>query len=157
MDIFTWKLSSSSIKIWDSGKAPAILIFFVCNKTCIVETKSRLSDGILSWCDEHGSDFADEAALKKAKHSGKAYIKINESYNVDDVTGLPTPFELAEDLRWDEGGELYCQYDLALDRMPSVESRIYEEVEKHNQLEDETTDQKPEEAEKEFSFDEWYV
>jgi hypothetical protein len=116
--------------------------------------RSKLSDGILSWCDEHGSDFADEAALKKAKHSGKAYIKINDSYNVDDVTGLPTPFDLTVDSRWDEGGELYRLYDLTLDRKQIVECRTSENVEKHDQAEDESAEEKPE-AEKEFSFDEW--
>ncbi len=57
--------------------------------------RGKLVDGILAWCDEDGEEFPDEAALKKAKHSGKAYLKINDSFQADDVTGLPIPFFLS--------------------------------------------------------------
>ena len=90
--------------------------------------RGKLIDGILAWCDDDGAEFADDAALKKAKHSGKAYLKINDAFNADDVTGLPTPFELTGDPRWGEGGEFYRLYDLALDRRPIVENRASEKV-----------------------------
>jgi hypothetical protein len=78
--------------------------------------RSKVYDGLLVWCDEDGGEFADEAFLKKAKHSGTAYLKINDTYVADDVTGLPTPFELTGDDRWDQGGDLLDVYDLKLDR-----------------------------------------
>ncbi len=78
--------------------------------------RSKVYDNLLVWCDEGGDEFKDDAALKKAKHSGTAYLKVNDEYVVDDVTGLPTPYELTGDPRWSEGGELLRLYDLALDR-----------------------------------------
>ncbi len=84
--------------------------------------RGKLYDNILSWCDEDGVEFTDDAALKKAKHSGKAYLKINDDFQVDDVTGLPTPFELTADPDWNEGGKLYQLFDLALDRRPAIEN-----------------------------------
>ncbi|MCK7503054.1 MAG: hypothetical protein MZV70_02420 [Desulfobacterales bacterium] len=42
--------------------------------------RSKVYDGLLVWCDEDGGEFADEAFLKKAKHSGTAYLKINDTY-----------------------------------------------------------------------------
>ena len=93
--------------------------------------RGKLYDGVLTWCDDDGAEFADEAALKKAKHSGRAYLKINDSYNADDVTGLPTPFELTGDPRWNEGGELYRLYDLALDRRQIIENTGSDEVLAH--------------------------
>jgi len=114
--------------------------------------RGKLYDGILCWCDEDGEEFADEAALKKAKHSGKAYLKINDAFNADDVTGLPTPHELTGDPRWDEAGELYSLYDLGLDRRPIVENGASEDDTQTELLENEP-DEEPEE--REFSFDEW--
>jgi DNA primase len=90
-----WGVSKSALTSWVRGK---------------------IYDGLLAWCDEDGSEFNDEAALKKAKHSGTAYLKVNEAFVADDPTGLPTPFELTGDDRWDEGGEFFRLYDLALDR-----------------------------------------
>jgi len=58
---------------------------------------ARSTDNLLVWCDEDGAEFKDDAALKKAKHSGTAYLKVNDEYVVDDVTGLPTPYELTGD------------------------------------------------------------
>jgi DNA primase len=78
--------------------------------------RNKVYDGLLVWCDEDGGEFGDEAFLKKAKHSGTAYLKINDTYVADDVTGLPTPFELTGDDRWDQGGDLLEVYDLKLDR-----------------------------------------
>ena len=68
--------------------------------------RGKVYDGLLAWCNDYGEEFADDAALKKAKHSGTAYLKINDAFVVDDVTGLPTPFELTGDDSWDQGGEL---------------------------------------------------
>ncbi len=90
----------------------------------------------MAWCDDDGAEFADEAALKKAKHSGRAYLKINDSYNADDVTGLPTPFELTGDPRWNEGGELYRLYDLALDRKQNIENTGSDEVSAYESTDD---------------------
>ena len=101
----------------------------------------------------------DEPALKKAKHSGKAYLKINDSFSVDDVTGLPTPFELTADPRWNEDGELYRLYDLALDRRPIVEYRASEKVDESDLPEDELVEEHEEEKQ-EFtlvSFCGWIV
>jgi hypothetical protein len=110
-----------------------------------------LYDGILSWCNEEGEDFEDNAALKKAKHSGKAYLKINDSFHINDVTGLPTPFELTGDPRWDEGGELYRLYDLGLDRKPSVRSKPHGQTLTHHQTDDDAAEEY-EEDQPEFSF-----
>jgi DNA primase len=68
----------------------------------------RVSKGLLVWCDGLGKEFSDEASLSKAKHSGKAFIRL--AY----PCGLPTPFELTGDLRWKEGGEFYETWDLGL-------------------------------------------
>ena len=76
-----WGVSKSALTSWVRGK---------------------VYDGLLAWCNDYGEEFADDAALKKAKHSGTAYLKVNEAFVVDDVTGLPTPFELTGDDRWDE-------------------------------------------------------
>ncbi len=90
--------------------------------------RGKLIDGILSWCDEDGFEFDDDASLKKAKRSGKAYLKINDEYSADVVTGLPTPFELTKDPRWDEGGQLYELYDLKLDQKQVDEKPAPEEI-----------------------------
>lgn len=115
--------------------------------------RGKLIDGILTWCDENGSEFPDEPALKKAKHSGKAFLKINDAFNADDITGLPTPFELTGDPRWNEGGELYRLYDLALDRRQMIEYSDSDEVSVHESGDDPA--EESEEAESAFSFDEW--
>jgi len=140
-----WGVSKSSLTSWVRGK---------------------LIDGILTWCDDSGEEFADDAALKKAKHSGRAYLKINDAFSADDVTGLPTPFELTGDPRWNEGGELYRLYDLTLDRRPVVEHSDSEMVVEPDppddeQLvepdppDDEPADEEFEEQEKEYSFADW--
>jgi hypothetical protein len=66
----------------------------------------RTAKGLLVWCDENGSPFPDEGSLSKARHCGKAFIRL--AY----PCGLPTPFELTGDQRWNEGGELYEIFDL---------------------------------------------
>jgi hypothetical protein len=90
--------------------------------------------------------------LKKAKHSGRAYLKINDAFSADDVTGLPTPFELTGDPRWNEGGDLYRLYDLALERRPVVDHSDSEMVLEPDPPDDEPADEEFEEQEKEFSF-----
>nr|WP_231715830.1 hypothetical protein [Desulfosarcina widdelii] len=117
--------------------------------------RGKLIDGILTWCDEDGVEFPDEPALKKAKHSGKAYLKINDAFHIDNITGLPTPFELTGDTRWDEGGELSRLYDLALDPRPIVEHSASEKVLEADLPEDEPDAEDHEETEEEFSFDDW--
>ena len=119
-----WGVSKSALTSWVRGK---------------------LYDGILSWCDEDGEEFSDEPALKKAKHSGNAYLKLNDSYNVDDVTGLPTPFELTKDPAWDVGGKLYHLYDLGLDRRMVLEDRAFEKVIEIDASSDEPEGEEPEE------------
>jgi DNA primase len=113
--------------------------------------RGKLYDGILTWCDEDGEEFDDDPALKKAKHSGKAYLKINDSFNADDITGLPTPFELTEDPRWDEGGELYRLYDLVLDRRQINEKRASGGFSVH-ELNDDEEAEEHEKEQSEFSF-----
>lgn len=73
-------------------------------------------------CDEGGDRFKDEKEMKKAKQTGKAYIKTTGSYEKINVTGLPSPSDLTGDPDWDEGGKLLEQYDLKLD------SRAYDNV-----------------------------
>jgi hypothetical protein len=82
-----WGVSKSALTSWVRGK---------------------LIDGILTWCDEDGEEFADEAALKKAKAFRPGLSQDQRCLSsADDVTGLPTPFELTGDPRWNEGiGEL---------------------------------------------------
>jgi DNA primase len=78
--------------------------------------RGKVYDNLLVWCNDYGEEFADDAALKKAKHSGTAYVKVNDAFVPDDVTGLPTPFDLTGDPRWNDGGDLFDLYDLRLDR-----------------------------------------
>ena len=52
--------------------------------------------------------------LKKAKHSGKAYLKIPDDYNPEKITGLPSPFDLTGDPDWDKDGNLLRMYNLNL-------------------------------------------
>jgi len=71
--------------------------------------KPWIKKGLLVWVDQDGNQFPDEKALKKAKPAGKAFIAVGG------ITGLPTPFQLTGDPRWDIGGDLYEKYDLKLD------------------------------------------
>jgi hypothetical protein len=82
----------------------------------------RIQDGILVWCDEAGNEFCDDKVLKTAKHRGMAYLRTSENYACGNITGLPTPFELTGDPRWDEGGDLLKLYDLELERRTAVQS-----------------------------------
>ena len=75
-----------------------------------------IAKGVLTWCDEHGVQFPDVKSLEKAKRSGKAYVKINGTF------GLPSPYDLTGDERWSPDGELYREYDLALDDAAVQES-----------------------------------
>jgi hypothetical protein len=72
--------------------------------------------GMIEWCDENGYHFVDDKTLKKAKHQGIAYLKATETYQNETVKGLPTPFDLTGDSRWDEGGDLLELYDLELEK-----------------------------------------
>lgn len=76
----------------------------------------RVDDKTLIWCDEHGDVFTIESELKKAKHSGKAYLKVADDYGPISVTGLPTPYELTNDADWGVNGKLLRMYDLELDK-----------------------------------------
>jgi len=78
-------------------------------------------EGVLSWCDEIDRTFGNEADLKKAKHSGKAYLRMSDTYTPVSVTGLPSPFDLTNDPAWKEGGELFQKYDLELKIKPESE------------------------------------
>jgi hypothetical protein len=71
--------------------------------------KPFILKGVLIWCDEHGIQFPDKESLSKAKRSGNAYVKMNGPF------GLPSPYDLTGDDRWDTNGELYREYDLDLD------------------------------------------
>lgn len=77
-------------------------------------TKKKITDGILSWCDENGNSFFDDKDLGKAKRSGKAYLKIADDYDEKTVTGLPSPFDLTGNPDWDKDGKLLEMYDLGL-------------------------------------------
>lgn len=75
--------------------------------------KKIRSEGIIFWCTE----VFQTKELNKAKRSGKAFLRISDSYKSADinVTGLPTPYQLTNNSAWDIGGELYKKYDLKLD------------------------------------------
>jgi DNA primase len=87
-------------------------------------SKKKIQEGTLVWCDEYGQPFWDEKDLKKAKHTGKAYLKVSDAYTRPNVAGLPTPFELTKDNRWNEGGELLLEYDLDLEVKPKADEVI---------------------------------
>ncbi len=91
-------------------------------------TKRKVKEGILTWCNENGDFFIDERELKKAKHTGTAYLKITDSYNPAKATGLPTPYELTGDADWNEGGKLLKLYDLELDKRSDKVFRGVKEV-----------------------------
>jgi hypothetical protein len=76
-------------------------------------TTDKVKKGILSWCDESGNYFSDDKALSKAKHTGKAYLKINDDSSPE-ITGLPLPEDLTDDPDWKKNGKLYTMYDLNL-------------------------------------------
>jgi hypothetical protein len=75
----------------------------------------RVKDGIIVWCDKEGREFENEQEEKRAKSSGKGFIKVADSYSIVSTTGLPTPYELTDEPNWDSDGELLKKYDLKLD------------------------------------------
>jgi len=89
-------------------------------------SKDKVKKGILSWCNETGDDFSDDKALSRAKHSGKAYLKIDDDHS-GKVTGLPLPEDLTNEPDWKKNGKLYNLYDLNLknNRTNKVLSGVY--------------------------------
>jgi hypothetical protein len=83
-------------------------------------TKKNVDAGRIQWCRQDGSFFKDEDESDKAKRSGMAFLKIAENYTHETITGLPTPFDLTGDSRWEEGGELLQEYDLELEKQTAV-------------------------------------
>ncbi len=79
-----------------------------------------IQGGMIEWCDESGYHFVDDKALKKAKHQGTAYLKATETYQNETVRGLPTPYDLTGDSRWDEGGDLFQLFDLELEKRTAL-------------------------------------
>jgi len=79
----------------------------------------RIKAGMIERVDENGYYFPDDKALETAKRKGIAYLRATETYQNETVKGLPTPFDLTGDPRWDEGGDLLHMYDLELDKRPS--------------------------------------
>ena len=89
---------------------------------------------MLVWCDEYDEVFLNDNDLKKAKHSGKAYLKISDSYTPVNAAGLPTPYDLTHDEKWNEGGEFLMEYDLQLKIKPkrdSVFNGVYQVLTPH--------------------------
>ena len=82
----------------------------------------RIKAGMIEWCDETGFYFIDDKALETAKRKGIAYLKIPDTYQNETVRGLPTPFDLTGDPRWDEGGDLLQIYDLELEKRTALSS-----------------------------------
>jgi hypothetical protein len=76
----------------------------------------RVRDGVLVWCDENGIEFSDDGDLKKAKQTGKAYVKTSDQNSQGNAIGLPSPYDLTGDPAWKEGGTLWAKYDLGLDQ-----------------------------------------
>jgi hypothetical protein len=87
--------------------------------------KALIEKGVLSWCDEKGLVFTDVAELKKAKRSGRAYLKVSNKYS------LPTVFELTGDASWDEGWEFWELYNLGFEKSNrhGDESTVLPEIE----------------------------
>lgn len=83
--------------------------------------RKKVQDGILTWCDESQRIFTSDADLKKAKHSGKAYLAIADGYTPVNAAGLPTPYDLTHDEKWNDGGELLLKYDLELKNKPKAD------------------------------------
>ena len=81
-----------------------------------------IQGGMIEWCDGNGYHFVDDKALKKAKHQGTAYLRATETYQNETVKGLPTPFDLTNDPRWNEGGDLLQMYDLELEKRTALSS-----------------------------------
>jgi hypothetical protein len=75
-------------------------------------TKPLLKKGVLMWVDDADNTFADVELLEKAKHSGKAFIRI-KNFN-----RLPTAYELTGEKRWDTDGDLYRKFDLGIVEEP---------------------------------------
>ncbi|MFA5181442.1 MAG: CHC2 zinc finger domain-containing protein [Syntrophales bacterium] len=77
-------------------------------------SSKKIKDGVLSWCNDAGNAFVDDRDLKKAKHSGKAYLKIPDDHDLQEIAGLPSTFDLTHDPDWDEGGKHLSMYNLNL-------------------------------------------
>lgn len=88
----------------------------------------RSPRGLIVWCDEGGNEFPDRVTLDKAKHSGKAFIKVG--YHC----GLPAPFELTGDARWQEGGELYEMFDLKLGARKKAQDPVLVETDQESEV-----------------------
>jgi len=56
-----------------------------------------------------GDLFPDKDTLERAKHSGNGFIRVTHP------TGLPTPYQLTKDERWEEAGKLHEEYYLDLE------------------------------------------
>ena len=85
--------------------------------------KPRVSEGILQWCDKDGNLYADDKALKAAKHAGNAFIKVVDTHASSSSVGLPTPYELTGEQAWNLDGELLQKYDLQL-KVRSVSTSV---------------------------------
>jgi len=81
-------------------------------------SNKKVQEGVLAWCDSSGEIFGDERDLKKAKHNGEAYLRIANDYDPVNVAGLPSPFALTSDPKWEREGELLVKYDLELKVKP---------------------------------------
>jgi len=57
-------------------------------------SNKKVREEVLVWCDEFDEVFLNDKDLKKAKRSGKAYLKISDSYIPINVAGLLTAFDL---------------------------------------------------------------
>jgi len=85
---------------------------------------TRVKEGMLVWCDDSGNEFADANDLKKAKSSGKAFLRLSDTYMPSKSIGLPTPFDLTKDAAWEEGGPLSEKYDLELEARKGIKAPL---------------------------------
>ena len=78
--------------------------------------KRMVQDEIIEWCDANGHLFKTDKDLKKAKHSGTAYLQVSANFKKNPQTGmvLPTAYELTQDPTWKIDGENAKLYDLGL-------------------------------------------
>ena len=89
----------------------------------------RVKEGLVIWCNKEGIPFSDDREEQRAKHTGKAFIRVTDNYANISVNGLPTAYEMTGDSEWQPGKSLHYKYDLQLSKMQQVQqSVVVEEI-----------------------------
>jgi hypothetical protein len=76
--------------------------------------KRFINDSFVRWCDKKGNPFQTEIDLKRAKYSGDALVLATKKREQALGILLPTAFEITNDKKWQQGGELSNLYGLKL-------------------------------------------